>query len=503
MSFTFILLSGGVGSRMHQPVPKQYLLLAGKPMIMHTLEKVNILEQINKIIIVCSDDYVSQIKILIEQYGITKSVEFATAGKTRQESVYSGLNKADSENVIIHEAARPFVTIEDYQRLISDSSENVTFGIDIPFTVLKGHEYIEGILNRSELINIQLPQKFNKKMLLNGHVKAIDDITTLIISILKPIVGIFFVINSKDKVTSRILGLALVELIGYTSLFIVQMNRGKLFFSLQYWKYALRFNLPLIPHYLSATVLNSADRIMIKNYTGASDAGIYSLAYSISQIMILFNTALNQTLGPWIYQKIKEKRTKDITGIAYLSLGIIAFVNLVLIAVAPEAVAVFAPPAYHDAIWVIPPVAMSVIFIFSYDLFAKFEFYYEKSTWIMFASVIGAALNVGMNYVFIRQYGYYAAAYTTLICYIIYAAAHYFFMRKICDTYLDGVQVYDPKVLLLIYGTFILAGFALMLTYNYPVIRYGIIAAVILTVILKRKLMLEKLKMILALRKKN
>ena len=328
-------------------------------------------------------------------------------------------------------------------------------------------------------------------------------IATLIVSLAKPLIGILFVIHAEDKVTARILGLALVELVGYTGFFVVQMIRGKQFYSEQYWTHALRFNIPLVPHYLSSTVLNSADRIMIKNYAGASDAGIYSLAYSISQIMILFNTALNQTLGPWIYQKIKDKKTRDIAGIAYLSLGIIAFVNLALIAVAPEAVAVFAPPAYHDAIWMIPPVAMSVIFIFSYDLFAKFEFYFEKSTWVMAASVLGAALNVGLNYLFIRHYGYYAAAYTTLICYIIYAAAHYFFMKKICSIYLDGVQVYDPKNLLLIYGTFILAGFALMLTYNYPLIRYSVIVVVILIVISKRKLILEQLKKIMALRQKK
>lgn len=328
-------------------------------------------------------------------------------------------------------------------------------------------------------------------------------IATLIVSLAKPLVGIFFVIHSEDKVTARILGLALVELIGYTGFFIIQMIRGKQFFSEQYWTHALRFNIPLIPHYLSSTVLNSADRIMIKNYAGASDAGVYSLAYSISQIMILFNTALNQTLGPWIYKNIKEKRTDDIAGIAYISLGIIAFVNLVLIAITPEAVAVFAPPSYHAAIWVIPPVAMSVIFIFSYDLFAKFEFYYEKSTWIMFASVLGAALNVGLNYLFIRQYGYYAAAYTTLICYIIYAAAHYFFMKKICSTYLDGVQVYDPKILLLIYGVFIISGFALMLTYIYPIVRYSIIASVFILVIMKRKMLIEQINKIIALRRNN
>ena len=68
----------------------------------------------------------------------------------------------------------------------------------------------------------------------------------------------------------------------------------------------MRFNLPLIPHYLSQTILNSADRIMIERITDAEQAGIYSLAYSVSLVMTLFNTALMQTLSPWIYEKIKK-----------------------------------------------------------------------------------------------------------------------------------------------------------------------------------------------------
>ena len=50
----------------------------------------------------------------------------------------------------------------------------------------------------------------------------------------------------------------------------------------------------------------------------------------------------------------------------------------------------FAPESYIDAIWVIPPIAMSVYFMFAYDLFAKFEFYYEKTKLISFATVMGA-----------------------------------------------------------------------------------------------------------------
>lgn len=57
---------------------------------------------------------------------------------------------------------------------------------------------------------------------------------------------------------------------------------------------------------------------MISSMVGESEAGIYSLAYSLSSIMTLFNTALMQTLNPWIYKKIKEQDIKSIAPIAYL-----------------------------------------------------------------------------------------------------------------------------------------------------------------------------------------
>ena len=175
MDYTFVLLSGGVGSRMHNTIPKQYMLLAGKPMIMHVLEKVDCLESIKKIVIVCADEYRTAINLMLEQYGIRTTVDYAPAGKTRQASVLSGLKLVETENVIIHEAARPFVTVEDYQELINDDSVNAIIGSDIPFTVLKGHDCVEGLLSRSELINVQLPQKFKTKDILEAHLKAEKD----------------------------------------------------------------------------------------------------------------------------------------------------------------------------------------------------------------------------------------------------------------------------------------------------------------------------------------
>ena len=332
------------------------------------------------------------------------------------------------------------------------------------------------------------------------HYKALV-LVTLVTSILKPAIGIILVINTDDKVTARIIGLALVEVIMYTGCFVVQMRRGKKFYSKEYWKEALVFNIPLIPHYLSMSVLNGADKIMIERMVGASEAGIYSLAYSLSQIMKLFNTALSQTIEPWLYKQIKKGDLQGIGRVAYPSWLLIAVLNLLLIALAPEAVKLFAPQSYYNAIWVIPPVAMSVFFIFLYAFFAVFEFYFAKTKLVAVATCAGAVLNIILNYIFIKIFGYYAAGYTTLVCYIVYALMHYFFMVKICKEELNTTSIYNVKILLGMSIVFMVLATLLMITYNYPIIRYSSLGLFVVLIIIYRNRIKTFITSLLAVRK--
>lgn len=325
---------------------------------------------------------------------------------------------------------------------------------------------------------------------------------TVAVSFFKPVIGIILVLISQEKVTARIIGIVFVELFAYVGLFVSQMKRGKVFFSKKFWSYALKFNLPLIPHYLSQTVLNSFDRIMISRMIDESSAGIYSLAYSISMLMLLFNTALSQTLSPWILQKIKDNKISDTSIITYISLCFVAFANLLLIAFAPEIVAIFAPESYRTAIWVIPPIAMSVYFIFAYTLFSNIEFYFEKTKMIMLSSTIAAVVNIGLNYFFIRRFGFIAAGYTTLICYIIYAVVHYIFMTKLCKEYISQQVPYKPKILLFISIVFISAGFIMLTVYHLWYIKYIIILIFALLVFINRNTLSFEIKNILDSRRK-
>ena len=80
--------------------------------------------------------------------------------------------------MIIHEAVRPLVTAAEFETLIAAPDPNAMFGIPIPFTVLKGHEYVEDLLERDELVNVQLPQKFDRAKLVAAHEAARRDGTS-------------------------------------------------------------------------------------------------------------------------------------------------------------------------------------------------------------------------------------------------------------------------------------------------------------------------------------
>lgn len=328
-------------------------------------------------------------------------------------------------------------------------------------------------------------------------------ILTVIVSLAKPIIGVIFVRAASDKVTARILGLALVEFLGYSWLFVNQIRRGKKLFDGFFWKRAIALNTPLILHFLSMTVLNSSDRIMISRYVGDDKAGIYSLAYQISQVMTLFSTTLNQTITPWIYKKIKENQTKDISRIANICLFIIAAANILLILIGPEVVKLFAPPAYYEAIWIIPPVALSVVFMFSYDLFAKFEFYYEKTYYVMIASTFGAITNIIMNYFCIRVFGYIAAAYTTLFCYILYSLAHYIAMKYISHKYMNDQRIFNGTALMQYFSGFTIIGLLLTLTYKNIVVRYALILVSIVLCVVFRHQIYQEVKKVTSLRKRG
>ncbi|MBQ8527205.1 MAG: oligosaccharide flippase family protein [Lachnospiraceae bacterium] len=320
-------------------------------------------------------------------------------------------------------------------------------------------------------------------------------VTTIIIAFGSPMLALIAVLNTTYKAEARVLSYVLVQVGIGLVFYVYNAVRGKKFFDKEIWKFALGFNIPLIPHYLAFSMLNQADRIMIDKMVGTGQAAIYGVAYSVSMIMNIVTTAINNSFIPYTYKAIRDKKFEDIRKNTNVLLLIVGAGCILAMAFAPEIIKIFASESYYEAIWIMPPLAASVYFMFLYPLFGNIEFYFEKTKFVTIASCTGAVANVILNYIFIGKYGYLAAGYTTLICYILFSFAHYVFHKKVIRQKLEEIQqIYDIKFMLIFSGILLLIMFGMTMIYEYIVIRYGIIALILFVAFVKRQVLISKLK---------
>ena len=113
----------------------------------------------------------------------------------------------------------------------------------------------------------------------------------------------------------------------------------------------------------------------------------------------------------------------------------------------------------------------------------------------MTASVISAVINIALNYVFISRFGFIAAGYTTLVCYAIYSAAHYFFMKIVIKKHIPGADIYNGKLIFSMMFGIITFSMLVMLIYDYAVIRIGILVVLAIVAYIKRKSIADRLNL--------
>lgn len=299
---------------------------------------------------------------------------------------------------------------------------------------------------------------------------------TICIALFNPLLGIIGILSTQTHhAEMRVLGGLIVYLVFGIVFYVRNIWKGRTIYCSKYWIFALRFDVPLLPHNLALSVLGQSDRIMINNMVGAEQAAIYSLAYSVSMTLQIVKDAIRDALLPWIYKKIKEGSHKEIRDVVNIILIFISLISFLFIAFAPEVVMIMGSDKYYEAIWIMPPVATSLYFMFLYNVFSSIEFYYEKTKYAMAASVVSALLNIILNLIFINIFGYMAAGYTTLFCYVALAVSHYFMAKSVLKARKETFEMLDSRFVL-IYSLFVLGfSFAFALVYEIAAIRYMMI----------------------------
>lgn len=322
-------------------------------------------------------------------------------------------------------------------------------------------------------------------------------IFTLIMAIASPLIGITAIKSTAYKAEARILSFVFVQVAMGLFMYIRIIAKGKTFFDKKYWIHALKFNIPLIPHYLSLVVLQQSDRIMIGNMVSKSAASMYSVAYLLAQMISLVTNAINYSYVPFAYRALKEKNYDNLGKRIVQLLTMVSVILPVLMAFGPEIIRLIAAPVYSEAAWIIPAVAAASYYQYMYELFTVVEYHFNKTGFVMIVSVISAVTNVVLNYIFISIFAYQAAAYTTLFCYVFTGLMHYVFSTYVFrkNTGLPGfVQAY--KVLLISLLPLAAMGIMLIL-YKFTFIRYIVLAVGLIAAIVLRKKLFKMVKSIL------
>lgn len=173
-----IIPAGGTGSRMGHRRPKQYVRLAGAPLIVHTLRVVA--RAVDGVVVAVPADRLAATRRLFARHRISRVLGLVAGGAERQESVWNGLQRVPPEArwVIVHDAARPFVTVALVERVLAAARLHgaATCGLAVRETVKRVRgPLVESTLDREGLWLVQTPQAFRRELLWEAHDKARRD----------------------------------------------------------------------------------------------------------------------------------------------------------------------------------------------------------------------------------------------------------------------------------------------------------------------------------------
>lgn len=319
-------------------------------------------------------------------------------------------------------------------------------------------------------------------------------LTTLISTAGSAVLGVVAIAFFSPTAESRVISSTFVTVVIGIVLYVTVFKNGKSFFDKKVWLFSLGFCIPLMPHYLSEFVLQSSDKIMINYLCGTSDVALYSIAYSAGSLINLITGAINSTFAPYQYQKIKAGEYELL---AKRANQVLLFVGVMLAGImlfSREIVLVFGGVKYIESVDVIIPICIGVYFNYMFQLFARVQEYYERKLMVVIPSILCAILNLILNYIFIKLCGYQAAAYTTFVCYAIFCLFHYYFYKKVCKEVLNGQRLYDGKGILWISIGVTIIGIAVAFINHFLWLKYSIIIAILILLIVKRNTVINIVK---------
>lgn len=217
-----------------------------------------------------------------------------------------------------------------------------------------------------------------------------------------------------------------------------------------YWKFAVKYSIPIVPHGISQVLLAQFDRIMIRSIVGNAAAGIYSLAGNIMLILTIITDSISTAWSTWFYDQISENRIESINKRAKQLSFFFVVLTVGLLTISPELIIILGGKEYSAGQYVAIPMIVDAFILFIYNIIVSSEYYKNKTTYIMLGTMVAMVINLITNYVFISKYGFIAAAYTTLFSYMCYLILHIVISHKVVGFFVLELKFFLMELVIII-----------------------------------------------------
>lgn len=233
-----------------------------------------------------------------------------------------------------------------------------------------------------------------------------------------------------SRAMGRIAGSSLSIGMIAVALLVIMWRKARPVAEKKYWRFGLHYSLPIIPHGLSQALLSQFDLIMIRRLDTDSHAGIYGLAVNLKIVLTVLSDSIGSVWETWFFAQIDQGNRKLIQKRSVQLMWLFGFFAVGMMMLAPE-ILLLGGRNFGEGKYVVLPMIVEGFILFLYAVIVPSEYYLKKTQYVMAGTMAAALINVITNYVFIKRYGYMAAAFTTLFSYVCYLVMHVLISRRL------------------------------------------------------------------------
>lgn len=292
-------------------------------------------------------------------------------------------------------------------------------------------------------IHVLIPQKKSKEV---AFVRTARGFTYVAISI------VLVYLLEENKYLGRIWAGLIVGFI-FSGYFLIKIAAfSKLSFKRSHFTYIAQYSFPLIPYALSSLILAQFDRMMINVTLDTASAGLYSLGYNIGMLLLIVIGSTRTALVPDFYKFIDNKEYNRLDALVKKVFSIVTLAGLGLFLFAREIGIILADEKFHPGLSVVPIVVIGYIFFGMFTVYSRYLFYEKKTFYLSVVVLTAGILNIVLNALFIPEYGYVAAAYTTVVSYFVMFFLAWVTAKRISDQRITPLwMIWKPAVIMFVF----------------------------------------------------